>query len=246
VVFAPWAARLVDAVAVAPGERVLDVASGTGVVARAAAARGATVVAADISPAMLARSAAHPDSAGISFVEAPAEAIPLPDGDFDVVLCQQGLQFFPDRGAALAELRRLLRPGGRLAVAVWLHGHRLEPFDEYSEALAGLGVEPTFPGAFDPASFGIAVDALRELLAGAGLAALDVGTATLQVVWPDAATVAAAITGTPFGPLAARLAPEPQARLHDDLLARFAAQAGPDGTITHTMAVALGLGVAPH
>ena len=58
-------------------------------------------------------------SDGIAFVEASADALPFPDDSFDVVTCQQGLQFFPDRPAAMAEMRRVLRPGGRVVIACW-------------------------------------------------------------------------------------------------------------------------------
>lgn len=116
--FGPLAERLLDAAGLVPGERVLDVACGTGVVARAAARRGAAAVTGvDRNGAMLdvARRTA-PDAA---FVEADAGALPFADGAFDLATCQQGLQFFPDRVAALREQRRVLRPGGRAALALW-------------------------------------------------------------------------------------------------------------------------------
>jgi ubiquinone/menaquinone biosynthesis C-methylase UbiE len=98
------------------------------VVARAAARRAGGeghVVATDVSGAMLARSAAAGASRGaapIEYREASADALPFEDGSFDVVLCQQGLQFFPARAAALGEMRRILRPGGGVGIAVWAEG----------------------------------------------------------------------------------------------------------------------------
>jgi ubiquinone/menaquinone biosynthesis C-methylase UbiE len=108
--------------ALRPGERVLDVACGTGVVTRLAAARvgpSGTVAGLDVNPAMLAvaRSATTPD-ASIEWHEANAESIPLPDDSFDVVLCQLGLQFVPDKAAALREMRRVLVAGGRVLVTL--------------------------------------------------------------------------------------------------------------------------------
>lgn len=119
---APLAAELVDVAALRPGERVLDVACGTGIVTRLAAERvGAdgAVAGADINPGMLgvARSAARPEL-GIEWHEASAEELPFQDGTFDVVLCQMGLQFFPDKLAALRQARRVLAPGGRLVLNV--------------------------------------------------------------------------------------------------------------------------------
>lgn len=122
--FAPWAPLLVEAAQVRPGDHVLDLACGTGVVARAAAERvGSTgrVVGLDVNPAMLAvaRSLPRGDGAAIEWCEASALEMPLPNDAFDVVLCQQGLQQFPDRPSALAEIYRVLKPDGRLAACVW-------------------------------------------------------------------------------------------------------------------------------
>lgn len=114
----PLARDLVDRAALRPGERVLDVACGTGIVTRLAAEQvGATgtVTGLDINPGMLAvaRSVASTETP-IDWQEASVEAIPLPDATFDVVLCQMGLQFVADKPAALREMRRVLVPGGRL------------------------------------------------------------------------------------------------------------------------------------
>jgi ubiquinone/menaquinone biosynthesis C-methylase UbiE len=112
---------LIEEAALTPGERVLDVACGTGVVARLAAERvgpGGTVAALDINPAMLAAARSIPSSgAAIQWYETSAEAMPLPDGAFDVVLCQLGLQFVTDKRAALGEMRRVLAPDGRALVS---------------------------------------------------------------------------------------------------------------------------------
>jgi ubiquinone/menaquinone biosynthesis C-methylase UbiE len=118
---AMWAANLTDRAALEPGERVLDVACGTGVVARVAAERvGSTgrVTALDINPGMLAVARSLPAVSGapIEWHEGSALALPFPDAAFDVVVCQLGLQFFPDRPAALREMRRALVSDGRLAL----------------------------------------------------------------------------------------------------------------------------------
>jgi ubiquinone/menaquinone biosynthesis C-methylase UbiE len=123
-IFGPWTPLIVDAVRLAEGERVLDVACGTGVVARMAAERvgpAGRVVGIDLNPAMIhmARSLPAPAGAPIEWIERSALDLGLPSTSFDAVLCQQGLQFFPDKALALREMRRVLVSGGRLALSVW-------------------------------------------------------------------------------------------------------------------------------
>ena len=122
VLAAPLATELIDIAALGLGERVLDVACGTGVVARLAAERvGATgtVAGIDLNPGMLAVArSVTPPSMVVEWHQSSAEAIPLPDEAFDVVLCQMGLQFVADKLAALREMQRVLAPGGRLIINV--------------------------------------------------------------------------------------------------------------------------------
>ena len=123
--FAPSARQLVTNAELQAGAHVLDVATGTGVVARAAAAAvGSTgrVVAIDAAASMLAVARSHapvPGSAPIEFMESSIEDAPLPDRAFHAALCQQALQFFEDPARVLARIRRALRPDGRLHVALW-------------------------------------------------------------------------------------------------------------------------------
>jgi ubiquinone/menaquinone biosynthesis C-methylase UbiE len=121
--FLPWASILLGRTALQPGERVLDIACGTGIVARQAAPQvGAQgqVAAIDMNPAMLAvaRALQAPSGAMINWQEGNAMTLPFPDGTFDVTLCQHGLQFFPDPVGAVREMRRVLAPGGRALVIV--------------------------------------------------------------------------------------------------------------------------------
>lgn len=242
--FEPWAELLLDSVCPGPGARVLDVASGTGVAARAAARRAGitgTVVATDVSEAMLARSAAASlpqGSAPITFAQAPADALPFADRSFDVVLCQQGLQFFPDQPRALAEMRRVARDGGAVGIAVWADGHPLVPFGVFCEELAAVDAEPPFPRAFDSDSYTMSVDSLRALLAGAGFASVNVGVAELDVAWPDPAAAAACVLATPYTPSLAALTPERRAAYDAAVWARFA-PAEPDGPVRRRTAAVI-------
>ena len=118
--FESWTGPMAAAAGLRTGQRVLDVACGTGVLARRAAAEvgpGGSVVGLDLNPGMLALAARI--APGISWRQGAAEALPFEDGAFDVVLCQFGLMFFSDRVQALREMLRMLAPGGRLAAAVF-------------------------------------------------------------------------------------------------------------------------------
>jgi SAM-dependent methyltransferase len=226
--FEPWAEVLLDTVVIAPGSRVLDIASGTGVVARAAAGRVGSeghVVASDVSSAMLAHSAAAGAPTGvcapIEYREASADALPFEDGSFDVVLCQQGLQFFPAQVAAVSEMRRVLCPGGVAGIAVWADGHPLEPFGVYGDELAAMGVQAPFPRAFDSETFTMALEAVCSLLEDAGFSPVDASIVELQVSWPDFASAAAGVLGTPFGPLVQALPSDQRNRYEAELRRRF-------------------------
>jgi SAM-dependent methyltransferase len=118
--FQGWAGPVSEAAGLKPGARVLDVACGTGVLAREALTRiqpGGSLVGLDVNDGMLA--VARRRTPEIDWRQGLAESLPFDDGSFDAVVCQFGLMFFEDRVAALKEMWRVLRPGGRLAVAVW-------------------------------------------------------------------------------------------------------------------------------
>src|SRR5262245_24186423 len=137
----PWAKVLLEEADLRPGESALDIATGLGTVARLAAGRvGAKgrVVATDIAPPMLdiAKAKRQPSAAApIDYVLSPAAPLAAPAGTFDAVLCQQGLQFFPDRPSALGEMRRVLRPSGRTAIAVWAELERNQVYAAFHAAL---------------------------------------------------------------------------------------------------------------
>ena len=119
--FRPWAEIALEDVRLSPGDKLLDIACGTGIVARVARERlgdAGHIVGVDVSEDMLAIArAVAPD---IDWRQGSATDLPLRANEqFDVVVCQQGLQFFPDKRAAAAEMRRALTSGGRLAVLTW-------------------------------------------------------------------------------------------------------------------------------
>ena len=157
-IFRPWASDLLDLAAPRLGERVLDVACGTGIVSRLAAecvGAAGTVVGLDINPAMLdVASSESTTGAVIDWRQASVDAIPFPDGAFDLVFCQQALQFFPDRAAALREMHRVLAAGGRLALSTWRDVEHSPGYTALADAMARhVGPEPAsfirFTGALD-------------------------------------------------------------------------------------------------
>lgn len=122
--FDPWASKLVDGLSSLAGSRVLDLATGTGIVAQYLAREvGAAgkVLAADISTDMLDLAKRRCASAGeiVSFIECSADALRCPDESVDLVTCQQGFQFFPDRDLSAREIYRVLRPEGSVVVTTW-------------------------------------------------------------------------------------------------------------------------------
>lgn len=117
--FSPWADRLIERAAVSGTDRVLDVGCGTGIVAREAEKHTTDggVVGLDLNEAMLAEAAAIAPS--IEWEQGDATDLPFEDGRFDIVLCQQALQFIEHPGEAFGEMHRVLAPGGRMVATVW-------------------------------------------------------------------------------------------------------------------------------
>lgn len=174
--FQEWASRTLDAARVALDQRVLDVACGTGIVARGAALRvgpGGFVAGVDLDPGMLAVAArVAPD---IAWRRASAESLPYPDASFDAVVCQFGLMFVNDRPRALREMRRLLAPGGHAAVAVWETLARTPAYATLVELLEEMVGRPAGDALRAPFVLGDR-DRLAALLADAGMSGATIAT----------------------------------------------------------------------
>ncbi|MEX5298350.1 methyltransferase domain-containing protein [Kocuria sp. CPCC 205292] len=209
--FARWAPHTVRAGGVRPGQSVLDVACGTGVVAREAARLlqgSGRVVGLDVNAGMLA--VARRVAPALEWVEADALDLPFPDGSFDVVLCQAGLMFVADPVRALQEMARVAAPEGTVAVQVWdeLPAQTAwVPFYDVVERHAG-------PDAVDViGSYWRLGDlaGLRDSLAAAGLRPVDTLTRTDTAAFPSVdGFVATEVGGTP---LRSRLTDEAYARI---------------------------------
>jgi ubiquinone/menaquinone biosynthesis C-methylase UbiE len=197
-VAAPLAIDLVDAASLTPGDRVLDLACGTGVVARVAAERlgTETVEAADANPGMIEVACSIESSPAISWRQASAEALPFGDAAFDAVLCQMGLQFFSDKPLALSEVRRVLRARGRFVASV------PSPIPSLFTILVEQLQRHGQPGAaeFVGQVFSLGDAQLEELLDRAGFASISVTTSekVLRVPAPHD-FLWQYITSTPLG-----------------------------------------------
>jgi ubiquinone/menaquinone biosynthesis C-methylase UbiE len=170
--FRPWAKELIALAELREGERVLDVACGTGIVARHAAptvGAAGKVVGLDLNEDMLrvARASSSGVRPAIEWRQGNAAELPFPAGTFDVVFCEQAVQFFSDPVAALAEMRRVLAPGARAAVSVCRPIAYSPTYVTMADALeryVGPDAGAMMRSPFSPWS----VDQLRSLLTEAG------------------------------------------------------------------------------
>jgi len=210
--FTPWAQERLARAALHAGERVLDVACGTGIVARLAAQRvgpSGAIMGVDLNAAMLetARTQTPPAGAPVEWRDGEAHALPCADATFDVVCCQQGLQFFPAKTHALREMHRVLGPGGRLVLSVW----RSLPYNPYGRALADamechVGTAAG-NGMRAPYGFG-EMEPLRTLLTAAGFWDIHIHIVVLTMRHPTPAEfIAGQLAATPLAGAVASLRP---------------------------------------
>jgi SAM-dependent methyltransferase len=225
--FGQWAPQLVDCARVRSGQSVLDVACGTGVVARAARAGvgpDGRVAGVDLNPAMLdVARAARPD---LEWVRGDAEELPFADAEFDVALCQSALFFFADPGRAVSEMARVVGTGGVVAVQTYAPLAEQPAYGPFVELVAGhAGPEArVLLGTYWSQG---RVDGLLGLTAAAGLSLLESRSSLGVAIFPSAASVAD--TEIRATPLADRIAPEIYDLIvaeTDELLAGFTDESG--------------------
>ena len=224
-IFDPWGRLLIGKAGLKPGDHVLDVATGPGTLARLVAeilGPRSRVVGVDISPQMLAQAKAAPpveNGAELAFLEAPAENLPFPDAQFDAVLCQQGLHFFSDQLGALKEIKRVLKPGGRLALSMWSDERAMTLFRAFGNAVESALAQPpprAVRGWLDKPRLG-------GLLADAGFADSTVSEETLTVVLERGLPQALeCVIGTTSGPVIRAMNSEEYARFEKKLFENLA------------------------
>lgn len=182
-----WASDLIDRAALKPTDHVLDVACGTGAVTRLAAGKIADgrIVGLDYNAGMLvvARSI-RATQAPIEWIEGSALNLPFPAGTFDLVLCQLGLQFFPDRPLALREMHRVLRQQGRVALSVYSPIERTPAAHAFVLALDGhRGPEASKIKRAE--HLFSSPQEVVALLAQAGFVQVSASTITKQITFPS-------------------------------------------------------------
>ncbi len=220
---APLAKNLIHLAALRPGERVLDVACGTGIVARLAfqqVGSAGSVAGLDVNPGMLAVArSATPQATSIGWHEASAQDMPFPDASFDVVLCQMGLQFIPDKHAALREMQRVLKPGGRVVLSV--PGPTPVLFAVMREALARF-VSARAAGFVDQVFSLHDAAEIQSLIEGSGFhdVSVQADTARLRLPLPEE-FLWQYVQSTPLAPVVAQAGEERRRLLERDIVAKW-------------------------
>eukprot|EP00696_Hemimastix_kukwesjijk_P005111 gnl/Hemi2/16500_TR5512_c0_g1_i1.p1 gnl/Hemi2/16500_TR5512_c0_g1~~gnl/Hemi2/16500_TR5512_c0_g1_i1.p1 ORF type:complete len:282 (+),score=92.76 gnl/Hemi2/16500_TR5512_c0_g1_i1:41-847(+) len=229
VIFHPYTADLLQRVGLTAGQRVLDVATGTGVVARAAAKAvgpSGRVVAADLAEGMLAYARAQPSEIPIEYIQASAEKPVVPDASVDVVTIQQGLQFFPDKAAALTACKNALVPGGKIFAACWRSRAENQWFASFEAAFNKLGHSEWLASIAGPTAFPDPA-ALTAALEAAGFRGVTCETVTKECVFESAGQIFSAMHMFPCWAQITALSKEEETRAAvEDCLRPFTREGG--------------------
>jgi SAM-dependent methyltransferase len=235
--FTPCATVLLQTLGLRAGETLLDIACGTGIVVRLAApilGPAGRVIGRDLNEAMIEQARRHalpPESASVAFGVSPAAPLDLDDVSVDAVTCQQGLQFFPDPNAAFAEMRRCLRPSGRVGIAVWfgidqcplwaaLEAGLAEAFG--AERAAGIRRPFSWPGA----------GALAAGLSNAGFADVRLSDFTVVMHFERGVRQAMrALVSTPFSADVGALDPDAYEQMTQTVMKHLARSSNPDESV---------------
>lgn len=232
---ADWARALVEVAAIARGSRVLDVACGTGIVARLAADqtgdRG-TVVGVDLNAGMLATARTlplPPAAARIAWCQGNATDLPWPDATFDRVLCQQGLQYFADKPAALHAMQRVLVPAGRLVLSVWRGIERCPWQQALVQALEHQGYADTAASLRAPFALGDA-ETVRALCTRTGFRTVHLRIESRMIRYPALEVLLPGfLSATPAAAAIAALEDTTRTALFQEVTTRVQAYVDDDG-----------------
>jgi len=228
--FHPYADDLAGRLVVTPGLRVLEVACGTGLLTRRVLERlrgRGSILATDLNEAMIAYGRTQvPAEPGLEWRQADATSLPLPDRSFDVVVCQFGLMFFPDKAAGIREAFRVLEPGGVYLFNVWDAIDRNSIARITHETVAKFF--PTDPPQFYTVPFGFHdPERIRRLLAEAGFGRIEWAYVEKTGTSPAAAdAVTGLIEGNPIVGAIMERRPEALAEIKKAVAAQLAAQLG--------------------
>jgi len=200
-----------------PGERVLDLATGTGWTSRLVARRGATVVGADIATDLLdaARARAESEQLPIRYQRADAERLPFETGEFDAVVSTFGIMFASRPEAAAAELARVCRKGGRIALTTWVADGNLFKMFQVMKRYAPPPASPAPPSPFEWGR----TERLKELLGEKFRVRFEKGTSFYREPSGEAAWTTFSTGYGPTRTLAASLDPERRGAFRDDFIA---------------------------